>query len=50
MRWGNMLNCPVDTARLRTLQVSYIGFDGVERDDGEIMVLDVAEKYVKNIF
>lgn len=42
--------CPVPLERLRKVQVSYLGFEGVPYHDGEIVVLDAVAEHVGRIF
>ena len=42
--------CPVALDRLNLLKVSYVDFDGKERHDGRLMVLDVVADHVLDIF
>ena len=43
-------NCPVAIDRLNLLKVSYFDFDGNERNDGELVVLDVVADHVLAVF
>jgi len=41
---------PLSCARLRLVTVRYVGFDGRDHSDGEIVVMDAAAEYVQRIF
>jgi D-alanyl-D-alanine carboxypeptidase len=43
-------NAPVGCERLALLRFTYIGFDGREHDDGELVVLDALADHVATIF
>lgn len=43
-------NCPVPPSRLRLVSFSYYDFDGVEHNDGEIVVMDSISNNVEKIF
>ena len=43
-------NAPVGCERLQVVRFSYIDFDGRQRDDGEIMVMDAAAPQVAALF
>jgi hypothetical protein len=43
-------NAPVRCDQLRIVRFSYIGFDGRQHDDGEIMVMAAAAEHVQSIF
>jgi hypothetical protein len=52
MRATKVLNpgSPVGCDRLRLVRFSYLGFDGVTHDDGELVVLDAVADHVLAIF
>jgi hypothetical protein len=43
-------NAPVGCAQLRIVRFSYVGFDGRQHSDGEIMVMAAAAEHVQAIF
>jgi hypothetical protein len=43
-------NAPVGCERLKLVKFSYIGFDGVKHDDGEMVVMDAVAPHVLRIF
>jgi len=44
------INCPVPTERLRVLSVPYFNFNGEEKLDGKLMVLDIVAERTLAIF
>jgi hypothetical protein len=52
MKVRHVLNpgAPVDCGRLRLIRFNYIDFNGQLQDDGEIIVMDAAARYVLEIF
>src|SRR5436305_7263089 len=43
-------NAPVGCERLALVRFTYIGFDGREHDEGELVVLDAVADQVREIF
>ena len=43
-------DCPVKLERLKILKISYFDFDGVQHNDGEMVVLDAVAERVLRIF